>query len=337
MLVDLHGLTLACESPDDEIRERWARSFASRPPVFKIPTDIVFSLRLSGSVPNRPTAEPVFTQGDLLSVYLADQQTTIHFSRFGQLRINLATHFVEGEIVRAALDSYGVFEDVLAMGLAPLLRRRGMFLVHAFAASRRHRALLLIGDIGSGKTTTGISLLRAGWKLLSNDSPLLKIDDPVHPVDSETPHAGPMLALAYPGLLSAYQDTLRRFPELEPLSRVEIASQASGPGSRKKVTFAAESIYPDVWAEAAPVGAIVFPHVAHAKEHHSMRLGEADALRRLLPNAIDRWDTALIPEHLYLLKTLAATTPAYQVELGESVETLATLLEGLLRPQAASK
>jgi len=80
---------------------------------------------------------------------------------------------------------------------------------------------------------------------------------------------------------------------------------------------------------SAPVGAIVFPRVAHATEHRVTRLGEAEALRRLLPNAIDRWDTALIPEHLYLLKTLAATTTAYEVELGENVETLPRLLEGL--------
>jgi hypothetical protein len=333
MLVDLHGVTLACETPDHEIRERWARSFASRPPVFKSPVDITFSLRLSATLPNRPAVEPTFTQSGLLSVHRTEQQTTIHFPRFGQLRINLAAYRVEAEIVRAALDSYGVFEDVLAMGLAPLLRRRGMFLLHAFAASRRHRALLLIGAIGSGKTTTGISLLRAGWKLLSNDSPLLKIDEPIHPVDSEIPRAGRILVLAYPGLLSAYPGTLRRFPELQTLSLVDEPSQASGPGSRKKVTFAAESVYPDVWAEAAPVGAILFPHVAHVKEHHSIRLGEAEALRRLLPNAIDRWDTALIPEHLFLLKTLAATTPAYQVDLGESIETLPALLERLLLSQ----
>jgi hypothetical protein len=330
MLVDLHGIAIDLVSPDETVRARWARSFSSRPPVFGMAADITFSLKLVAQVPEPPAGELAFTQGDLLSVTLADQRVSIHFPRFGQLRIDLASHRVKGELVQAALDAYGVFEDVVAMGLASLLRRRGMFLIHAFAASHRHRALLLAGAIGSGKTTTGISLLRAGWKLLSNDSPLLKIDEPIHPVDAETPRAGRILVLSYPGLLSAYPDTLRRFPELQRLSAVEEPALASGAGSRRKVTFAAESVYPDVWVEAAPVGAIVFPRVAHAQEHRVARLGEAEALRRLLPNAIDRWDTALIPAHLYLLKTLAATTPAYEVELGVSVETLPALLEGLL-------
>jgi hypothetical protein len=330
MLVDLHGIVIACVSPDPTIRERWAGSFSSRPPVFGMSADITFSLRLVAQVLEPPTGEPVFTQGELLSVYVSGQRVSIHFPRFGQLRIDLAAHRVEGEIVQAALDAYGVFEDVLAMGLASLLRRRGMFLIHAFAASHRHRALLLAGDIGSGKTTTGIGLLGAGWELLSNDSPLLKFDEPIHPVDAETPRPGRVLAMSYPGLLSAYPDTLQRFPELQPLSASEEAVSASGRGSRGKVTFAAESVYPDVWAEAAPVGAIVFPRVVRVKEHRVARLGEAETLRRLLPNAIDRWDTALIPAHLYLLKTLAATTPAYEVELGENVRTLPVLLEGLL-------
>ena len=335
MLVDLHGIAVDCVTRDGTIRERWARSFSSRPPVFGMAPDITFSLELVAQVPEPPAGESNFTQGNLLSVTLAGQRVNIHFPRFGQLRIDLASQRVEGAIVQAALDAYGVFEDVVAMGLASLLRRRGMFLIHAFAASQRHRALLLAGAIGSGKTTTGISLLRAGWKLLSNDSPLLKIDEPIHPVDAETPRAGRILALSYPGLLSAYPDTMRRFPELQQLSALEEPVSPLGTGSRRKITFAAESVYPDVWAEAAPVGAIVFPRVAHAQEHRVARLGEAEALRRLLPNAIDRWDTALIPAHLYLLKTLAASTPAYDVELGESVETLPALLEWLLTTTAA--
>lgn len=33
--------------------------------------------------------------------------------------------------------------------------------------------MLLVGGIGAGKTTTGLSLLNAGWQLLSNDSPVV--------------------------------------------------------------------------------------------------------------------------------------------------------------------
>jgi hypothetical protein len=123
-------------------------------------------------------------------------------------------------------------------------------------------------------------------------------------------------------LLSAYPDTLRRFPELAALPHPHTPTH--------KTTFAAERVYPDVWLESAPVRAIVFPHVAHTAEHHVTRLKASEALRRLLPNAIDRWDTEMIPTHLQLLTTLANTAPAYHVELGEQVEMLPSLFRQLL-------
>jgi hypothetical protein len=348
MLIDLHGLVIACESSAERIRERWSHSFSSRPQVIGRNADITFSLNLTVQRPDAPAASPSFTQGDLLSVYqrpndLATQrptdQVTIHFPRFGQLRIDLSHNRIEGELAPAALDVYGVFEDMVAMGLTALLRRRHLFLIHAFAAAYDGRAVLLVGDIGSGKTTTGISLLRAGWKLLSNDSPLLtdgkgrmandgwrrkgegrKADSILTAKLSVSEDA--VMALAYPGLLSAYPDTLRRFPELAALPHPHTPTH--------KTTFAAESVYPDVWLESAPVRAIVFPHVAHTAEHHVTRLKASEALRRLLPNAIDRWDTEMIPTHLQLLTTFANTAPAYHIELGEQVETLPSLFEEIL-------
>jgi hypothetical protein len=67
---------------------------------------------------------------------------------------------VDGRILPAALETHGVFEDVVAIGLSPLLRRRGMFLIHAFAAAPTpyHAGVVLIGDIGAGKTTTGLAM-----------------------------------------------------------------------------------------------------------------------------------------------------------------------------------
>jgi len=338
MLIDLHDLIIACESSDERIRERWSQSFSSRPKVVGRNADITFELRLASTVPLAPDTPPIFTQGDLLSVHQSPMTNnqlliTIHFSRFGQLRLDIANNRIEGELVPAALDMYGVFEDVVAMGLTALLRRRNLFLIHAFAAAYAGRAVLLVGDIGSGKTTTGISLLRAGWKLLSNDSPLLadcrlRIEDcGLSAASSES-----VVALAYPGLVSAYPETLQRFEELRGLTLTPDLSPLKGEGNmrRQKITFAAESVYRDVWLESAPVGAIVFPRVAHLAEHQVTRLKESDALRRLLPNAIDRWDTEMIPTHLQLLTTLANSAPAYQVELGEQVETLPALFERIL-------
>jgi hypothetical protein len=178
-------------------------------------------------------------------------------------------------------------------------------------------AVLLAGDIGAGKTTTGLALLHAGWQLLSNDSPILA-----------RTATGVLEVLAYPGLLSAYPDTLTRFAELGALN--------TSPAQRTKTLFAAEAVYPDVWAESAPPGALVFPQIEPRTEHALERLTAPEALRLILPHSIEQWDRAMIPAHLALLTQLVQTVPSYRLHLAPETDTLPALLESAISFQPAS-
>jgi len=290
--------------------ERWAATFAARPAADGAP-DLHVMLDQVDNVPPAPPGEPHFQQGDLLAYYLdGPDHATAHFPRYGQVRLNLSTGSSEGALTEAALAAHGVFEDLLAISLSPHLRRRGLFLLHAFAACPPEGggAALIVGDIGVGKTTTGLALLHAGWKLLSNDSPMV------------AEAAGGVRVLAYPGLLSAYPDTLARFPELAALN--------TAPAVREKVLFAAEAAYPDVWAEAAPARAIIFPQVEPRPDHALEPLPPARALRLILPHAIEQWDRAMIPGHLRLLNRLVQAAPAYRLRLGPDTTTLPDVIGG---------
>lgn len=310
MQFDLHGLILQLDSNDGLVRSRFDATFPQSlvPPHVPRGAGIICQLDLSEEIPPPPAGAPVYAERDLIHYYLALPTVIAHFPRYGQLRINLDRATVQGEIITAAITTYGVFEDLVAIGLSPLLRRRGKFLLHAFAAEFGGRAALLVGSIGSGKTTTGIALVRAGWKLLSNDSPL---------IDAATTHVE-----SYPGLLSAYPDTLRRFPELHSL--------LPETGARHKVTFAAESIYPDVWSDSAAPGVILFPRIENVAEHRIARLTGPEALRLLLPHAVERWDSEMIPQHLAVLNALVAQTPAYTLSLAPNTDTIPELVRALL-------
>jgi hypothetical protein len=303
----LHGLVVEGQWDADTLGDRWRQTFASRPtPAHDGAASLTVRLALAGSVPPAPPRPPDFDQGALLSYYLHGSEVVAHFPRFGQLRLDLAAGATTGTLTAAALTTHGVFEDLLAISLSPHLRRRGLYLLHAFAAAPASgfaagRAVLIAGDIGAGKTTTGLALLHAGWKLLSNDSPILAAGDRVR-------------VLAYPGLLSAYPDTLARFPEL--------ARLASNPATREKTLFSAEVIYPGVWLEAAPPGALLFPRIEPRTEHALERMAPVDALRQILPHAIEQWDRAAIPDHLALLNQLIQRTPAYTLRLAPTLETL---------------
>ncbi len=312
----LHGLIVAGHWDQAAIGERWTATFAPRPaPSPADPADLTITLALAEMVPAAPARPPDFQQGDLLSYYVEPEAVVAHFPRYGQLRLDLTAGTTAGTLTASALATYGVFEDLLAISLSPHLRRRGRYLLHAFAAApavgpAAGRAALIIGDIGAGKTTTGLSLLHAGWRLLSNDSPILAAGDAVR-------------VLAYPGLLSAYPDTLARFPEL--------ASLAPAPGSRQKTLFAAEAVYPDVWLENAPPGALLFPRIERRAEHALERLAPPDALRQILPHAIEQWDRAAIPPHLALLNQLVQSTPAYRLRLAPHTDSLPDLIASALQ------
>lgn len=301
---DFHDLTVEGETPDLELRARWQAAFASRPASAAAP-DIVCRLRLARQVPAVPAGPARFRQGDLLEYFLsADGQSAVaHFPRFGQLRLDLAAGRTEGELVPAALEIYGVLEDLLAIALSPHLRRRGQFLIHAFAAAQPHapRAALIVGEIGAGKTTTGLALLAAGWRLLSNDSPSLR---------------APAEVLSYPGLLAAYPETWARFAATRHLA------EAGPAGERRKHTVAAEAIWPGVWIERADCAAIVFPVIEARAEHALEPLSAPEALRALLPHAVEQWDRALMPAHLALLGGLVQAAPAYRLRLGPDVSAL---------------
>jgi hypothetical protein len=317
---NLHGVIIEGTTNHASLSERWQASFASLPlstaaPALSLQLDIV------NTIPEAPTGEPHFRQGELLAYYLNGDSAVAYFPRFGTMHLDLANGRTTSRVVTAALDTYGVLEDLIAIGLSPHLRRQGLFLIHAFAAVQNNQAVLLVGSIGAGKTTTGMSLLDAGWQLLSNDSPILNESGEV---------------LSYPGLLAAYPDTLARFERtaalLQPLGGVQPRKVAEPPGeSRAKITIAAEQLWPAVWCERAPLRAIVFPRITNEAGAHRLEpLGVVERLRRLLPHAVEQWDRPMMPAHLALLRRAAEIAPAFILHLGPDVKAIPSVLSTLL-------
>lgn len=312
----LHGLHLLVVSPDQPIRQHLARVLAPLSAAgITGQADIRLELRLLAreSLPPWQPAGEIVSESRLLRCALAGDILSAHFPRWGTLTVDLARGLIQGDLLPEALSHYGAFDDMIIIALGPLLRRRGLFSLHAFAASRDGRAALLVGDIGVGKTTTGLSLLEAGWKLVSNDSPLLRQEGEV------------VLACAYPGLLAAYDDTLARFATLRRFQGGEGAPAA-------KRVFAAHEAYGDaIWQPQAQASLLLFPQVESGLAASRIEpLSAPEALLAMLPNSIERWDREYVAPHLAVLKSLVRQAPAYRLRLGPDVATLPVLIGQLI-------
>lgn len=312
----LHGLPLTFRAEDAALRERFRAVYGHLLPAAAPGIHIDWQLHPADVAPLPPADMPELAPGELVSYYGNTVQIAIRMPKYGLLTVNLDQNRVEGRVTANCLSVYGAFEDVMMISLAPLYRRRGWFPLHAFAAvSPAGQAALITGAMGAGKTTTGLALLAAGWKLLSNDSPLLQLrDDSVE-------------VLAYPGRLSAFDDSLARFERLAGFIPQNSARR------EKRVFDAADAFGPEVWADTAPAGGVFFPEIVPGLAKSELApIGPTESVLQLLPQAIEGWDKTAIARHLHLLSRLAAQAACYRLRLAPNVAELPALIAaGLAR------
>ncbi len=299
-----HDLIIEGNADDANLWQGWLKSFSSLPVSTAVP-DLTVTFQTVPSVPAPPQRPPDFQQGDLLHYFVDGEQIIAHFPRYGQLHLDLAARQTLGLVVSSAGQTFAILEDIIAISLSPHLRRRQKFLLHAFAAAYRGEAVLLVGAIGAGKTTTGLSLLNAGWQLLSNDSPVV---------------VGNGRIQQYPGVLAAYPESFAHFPQMK-----HLADGRAGNG-RQKISVTAESIWPDVWLAEAPIRAIFFPQIEGRGDHALTPVAKPAALARLLPHAVEQWDKVMIPTHLAILRQLVEAAPAYVLQLAPDVLSIPNVL-----------
>lgn len=304
-----HDLIIEGNAEDATLWQGWRQSFASLPVSTAVP-DLTVTFQTAVNVPQPPNRPPDFQQGELLHYFVDGEQVIAHFPRYGQLHLDLATGKSVGTVVPAAGQTYAILEDLIAISLSPHLRRRQKFLLHAFAAAYDGQAVLLVGGIGAGKTTTGLSLLNAGWQLLSNDSPIVGANGRIQ---------------QYPGVLAAYPESFAHFG-----SMAHLVEKVDGGNGRKKINVTAQSVWPNVWRNEAPIRAICFPQIEDRADHSLTPIPKPAALARLLPHAVEQWDKAMIPMHLQVLRQLIEAAPAFALHLSPDIlsipETLQTIL-----------
>ncbi len=174
------------------------------------------------------------------------------------------------------------------------LRLRGLYALHAGAVALEGRACLVVGASGTGKSTLVLGLARAGWALVSDDSVLLA-------------RRGSGLEVL----------ALRRGIFLDPAT--------AGPGEWRACPLLEgrkqELLVPDlVRAARATPALLLSSELVHQAETSFEPLSQAEATFALARESrLGELDRDGASDHLQVLSSLAATTPAVRARLGRDV------------------
>lgn len=245
-------------------------------------------------------------------VYGRDGCLLLDYHRRGRLRLDVSEGVLDGSLTEpldlhpALLPSIFFF-----FPLAQLLARRGLHIVHAAALERNGRGVLIPGLSGSGKSTSCVALIRAGYRCLSDDKPFLR--------DTENG----LELLAFPEMIDVTDQTITFFPELrERTTAIEV-------GHRKK-RFCAETLYPGSTADAVKPSVILFPQISEESTSRIEPLSKALALQALLPHSLLCFDREVSVRHFELLARLVETTTCYRLHFGRDILDLPHLVDTLL-------
>jgi hypothetical protein len=170
---------------------------------------------------------------------------------------------------------------------------RGALLLHAAAVGDADGAVLLVGDAGSGKSTTAVLCSQAGLGFLADDFCVLEPGSP-------------------PKVHSIYRSAKLRDESARRLADVEVAPADSVDGDHYFLVDEAATVV------SAPLRAIVAPRPATGVSRPRLEpVAPADAFPALLPTAL-KIASGGVPAYRQWLRTaheLARTVPAATLQL----------------------
>ncbi|HEV2853236.1 MAG TPA: hypothetical protein VHC97_10575 [Thermoanaerobaculia bacterium] len=321
---DLHGIRIRVAAAPAEIAERAAAGLHARlaglPPDGAGPPDVVFEIHAGETHPfGRPAAgRPVYDPP--VGEVLYDDGADLLYIGYGP-RLSVLCEPGRGRARASAAGSPRILEEDLwalshplfTLPLVELLKRRGLYGLHAGGVCRNGRTLLLPGTSGSGKSTLTLALARAGFGFLGDDTLFL-----AH--SSESP--GGLKILAFPDELDLTDQTISFFPELAPL-----LDAARPSGWRKRQIRAEQTYSAEVVWECEPA-LLVFPRVAGVPESELTPMPPEEALLELAPNVL-LTEPASSQAHFDVLAELVERSDCWRLATGTDLDRAVRLLEEL--------
>ena len=311
---DLHGVRIGLSAEGEAARaaDGVHSRLAGLPRDGGPPYDVTFEIQASGAFERPAAARPVYDPP--VGEVLYDDGADLLYIAYGP-RLSVLCEPGRG-LARASAaglqedDLWALSHPLFTLPLVELLKRRGLYGLHAGGLCRNGRALLLPGTSGSGKSTLTLALARAGFGFLGDDTLFL------------ASRPGGLKILAFPDEFDLTDQTVAFFPELAPLL------DAGRPSGWRKRQIRAERQYGAeiVW-ECEPA-LLVFPRVAGVPESELTPMPPDEALLELAPNVL-LTEPASSQAHFDALAELVERSDCWRLATGTDLEGAVRLLEEL--------
>ncbi len=192
--------------------------------------------------------------------------------------------------------------DLIVCSLILLLRHQGLFALHAACLEHDGVGYLFVADSDNGKSTLACSLVRQGWRYLSDDSIFLRGHD----------HA--LEALAFRKDLLLDPEAEDYFPDVA----AHWTPSHVADSSKRLLNVAA--VYPSRTTLGTIPNVLIFPQIANTAQSELVPLDKASALHHLVRQSlVVTFEPAMATLHLSVLTRLLGQVRSYQLNAGRDV------------------
>ncbi len=244
-------------------------------------------------------------------------QLIVDFHQAGMFLIETEQGRAVGYLVNPATLTPNLIEYLVHSALIELLRHRGLYTIHATALEMHGLGVLIPGNSGRGKTTSFVSLLRSGYRYLSDDHPLIR-DVGTH-----------VEVLPFPMMVKLTDTTAAFFPELR-----DAPDHMFRPGVGKRL-FHAEDVFATSIGRRCRPALVLFPNVVDSPRSHLESLSKSRAIEVLLPQTLLVYDRAVASRQFQVLAKLVQQVDCYRLHFGRDVLDLPNLITPLLEKKTS--
>ena len=223
----------------------------------------------------------------------------------------------------------GFLLSVFAPFLGHIFRHKNFFELHSGAVALGDHGVILPAKMGSGKTTTVVSLIRGGFDFIADDHVYLR------------PEGESVQVYGYPKHPALLDDSVERFPELHFLKNTADILR----GGRKKKLLPLEQVE-RLYGPRKPKAAlktILFPRVDRRRKVSLKPLSAQETLLWMMRQ--EPWDyygvikdPASVARQLTLFRKIAETARAYILFLNPDIAEIPKVVRGaVLTPAPAAE